>query len=84
MKKFIILTLTLAVLLSSCSLFHKEPDPAELYTPTPVPTATPLPEPKVMVTEVPDPMETAEAFFPGYPIRVLDDLAGLPRILRIG
>ena len=29
-------------------------------------------------------LETAKAFFPGYPIRVLDDLAGLPRLLRIG
>ena len=66
MKKFIILTLTLALLLSSCSLFHKEPDPSELYTPTPVPTATPLPEPKVLVTEVPDPMETAEGFMKAW------------------
>ena len=48
--------LILAILLSSCSIFHKEPDPSELYTPTPVPTATPLPDPKVMVTEVPDPV----------------------------
>ena len=29
-------------------------------------------------------LETAKAYFPGRSIRVLDDLAGLPRILRIG
>ena len=66
MKKFVILILTLSILLSSCSLLHKEPDPSELYTPTPVPTDTPLPEPRVMVTEVPDPMETAAAFMEAW------------------
>ncbi len=66
MKKSFILILILICLLSSCSILHKEPDPAELYTPTPVPTDTPLPEPKVMVTEVPDPMETAEAYMKAW------------------
>ena len=60
--KFISMILIFTIILSSCSIFHKEPDPSELYTPTPEPTATPLPDPRVMVTEVPDPILTAEAF----------------------
>ena len=66
MHKSVSLILILAILLSSCSIFHKEPDPSELYTPTPVPTATPLPDPKVMVTEVPDPVETADAYLKAW------------------
>ena len=66
MKKNAILTLILIFLMSSCSLIKKEPDPSELYTPTPTSTPTPLPEPKVMVTEVPDPTVTAEAFLKAW------------------
>ena len=66
MKKNAILTLILIFLISSCSLIKKEPDPSELYTPTPTSTPTPLPEPKVMVTEVPDPTVTAEAFLKAW------------------
>ena len=61
MKKLILIILCLS-LLTSCTLFQKEPDPSELYTPTPVPTDTPLPEPRVMITEVPNPTITAEQF----------------------
>ena len=64
--KSVSLILILSILLSSCSLLHREPDPSELYTPTPVPTNTPLPEPKVMVTEVPDPLVTAAAFLDAW------------------
>ena len=56
----------LIILLSSCSLIKKEPDPSELYTPTPTETPTPLPEPRVMVTEVPDPTLTADAFLKAW------------------
>ena len=66
MKKTLNLILILSMLLSSCSLIHKEPDPSELYTPTPVPTATPLPEPVVMTTEVPDPLIAAEAYLKSW------------------
>ena len=66
MKKNAILTLILIFLMSSCSLIKKEPDPSELYTPTPTSTPTPLPEPRVMVTEVPDPTVTAEAFLKAW------------------
>ena len=66
MKKTTILTMILIILLSSCSLIKKEPDPSELYTPTPTETPTPLPEPRVMVTEVPDPTLTADAFLKAW------------------
>ena len=66
MKRHLTLILILIFLLSSCSLFQKEPDPSELYTPTPVPTNTPLPEPRVMVTEVPNPTLAAEAFLKAW------------------
>ena len=66
MKKTTILTMILIILLSSCSLIKKEPDPSELYTPTPTETPTPLPEPRVMVTEVPDPTLTADEFLKAW------------------
>ena len=66
MKKILPLILILICLLTSCSLLKKEPDPSELYTPTPTSTPTPLPEPRVMITEAPDPLITAEAFLKAW------------------
>ena len=69
MKKILPLMLILICMLTSCSLIEKfqpTPDPAELYTPTPTATPTPLPDPKVMVTEVPDPTITANAFLQAW------------------